>query len=71
MLAGTGAKDTVTAMNQRRLGPRASLISFVATSALATAAATGLFVLLDPRAQAFWGGRVSDFVGLVRSFFVR
>ena len=58
-------------MNERRLSPRASVISFVATSALATAAATGLFVLLDPRAQAFWSGRLSEFVGLVRSFFVR
>jgi hypothetical protein len=43
----------------------------VATSVLATAAATGLFVLLDPRSQAYWSGRLSDFVVFVRSFFVR
>ena len=58
-------------MSERQLSPRASLISFVATSAIATAAATGLFVLLDPRAQAYWGGRLNDFVTLVRAFFVR
>jgi hypothetical protein len=38
---------------------------------LATAAAMGLFVLLDPRAQAYWSGRFSDFFALVRSIFVR
>jgi len=61
----------VNALNDRRLSPRASVISFVASSVLATAAATGLFVLLDPRAQAYWSGRFSDFIGLVRSIFVR
>jgi hypothetical protein len=58
-------------MDDRRLTPRASIISFVATSAIATTAAVGLFVLLDPRAQAFWGGRLGDLVNLVRSVFVR
>jgi hypothetical protein len=58
-------------MNDRRLTPRASIISFVATSAIATTASIGLFVLLDPRAQAFWSGRFGDLVNLVRSFFVR
>jgi hypothetical protein len=58
-------------MNDRRLTPRASVISFVATSAIATTASIGLFVLLDPRAQAFWAGRLGDLVSLVRSFFVR
>jgi hypothetical protein len=56
-------------MNDRRFSPRASAISFVATSALATAAATGLFVLLDPRAQAFWAGRFADAVDAVRALF--
>jgi hypothetical protein len=54
-------------MNDRRLSPRASVISFVVTSALATAGATGLFVLLDPRAQAFWGSRLSDLVNALRA----
>lgn len=58
-------------MSETRLSPRASVISFVATTAVATAAATGLFVLLDPRAQAFWSGRFSEFFGAVRSLFVR
>jgi len=61
----------LTAMNDRQLSPRASVISFVAATAVATAAATGLFVLLDPRAQAFWSGRFSDLIGVVRSFFAR
>ena len=58
-------------MNDRRLTARASIISFVATSAIATTASIGLFVLLDPRAQAFWGGRLGELVSLVRAFFVR
>jgi len=58
-------------VNERRLSPRASALSFVVTSAIATAAATGLFVLLDPRAQAYWSGRFSDLFALVRSFFER
>jgi len=58
-------------MSDLRLSPRASVVSFVLTSAIATAASIGLFVLLDPRAQAFWSGRLSGFVDLVRSFFIR
>jgi hypothetical protein len=56
-------------MDGRRLSPRASVLSFVATSALATAAAVGLFVLLDPRAQAFWGGRFGDLFAAIRALF--
>ena len=58
-------------MDDRRLSPRASIVSFVVTSALATAASTGLFVLLDPRAQAFWAGRFGDLLSFVRSLVVR
>lgn len=58
-------------MNDRRLSPRASVISFVATSVLATAAATGLFVLLDPRAQAFWGGRLGELFAAIRGLVGR
>lgn len=54
---------------RRRLAPRASALSFVATCVLATAAATGLFVLLDPRAQAFWAARISEFVTAVQGLF--
>jgi len=58
-------------VDDKRLTPRASVLSFVATSALATLAATGMFVLLDPRAQAFWGQRLSDVVNALRTFFAR
>lgn len=59
-------------MDQKRLSPRASVLSFVVTSALATGAAVGLFVLLDPRAQAFWAGRFGElFAGLRALFGVR
>ena len=44
-------------------------MSFVATTAIATAAAVGLFVLLDPRAQAFWGNRLGDFFDAIRGLF--
>jgi len=56
-------------MAQRRLSPRGSVISFVATTAIATAAAVGLFVLLDPRAQAFWATRLGEFFAAVRGLF--
>jgi hypothetical protein len=56
-------------MNDRRLSPRSSVLSFVVTAAVVTAGAVGLFVLLDPRAQAFWGSRFSDLVNAVRALF--
>jgi hypothetical protein len=56
-------------MNQRRLSPRASVVSFAATTVLSTAAAVGLFVLLDPRAQAFWAARFGEFFAAVRGLF--
>jgi hypothetical protein len=58
-------------MDDRRLTPRASVLSFALTAAIATAASIGLFVLLDPRAQSFWSGRFGDLVNLVRSLFAR
>ncbi|HZP95895.1 MAG TPA: hypothetical protein VFC31_06125 [Candidatus Limnocylindria bacterium] len=56
-------------MDDRRLDPRASALSFVVTCALATAAATGLFVLLDPRAQAFWAAWLGELVGAIQAPF--
>ena len=53
-------------MDQRRLSARASVLSFAATTVLATAAALGLFVLLDPRAQAFWAGRFGELFAAIR-----
>ena len=56
-------------MSQRRVSARSSVISFAVTTVLATAAATGLFVLLDPRAQAFWGSRIQELITAVRGLF--
>jgi hypothetical protein len=56
-------------MNERRLSPRASVLSFAVTTVVAVAGAVSLFVLLDPRAQAFWAGRLNDFFALIRGFF--
>ena len=53
-------------MDRWRLSPRASVVSFAATTLLATAAALGLFVLLDPRAQAFWAGRFGELFAAIR-----
>lgn len=56
-------------MHPRRLTARASVVSFVATTVLATVAATGLFVLLDPRAQAFWAARIAEAIDAIRGLF--
>ena len=56
-------------MAERRLSPRGSLISFVLTTVISTAAAVGLFVLLDPRAQAFWASRLGELFASVRGLF--
>lgn len=56
-------------MTDRRLGPRASALSFIGMTLLATTAATGLFVLLDPRAQAFWAARFGELAQAVRRLF--
>ena len=56
-------------MNDRDLSPRGSVLSFVGTTLLAAAAATGLFVLLDPRAQAFWAARFQDVWEAARHLF--
>ena len=34
-----------------------------------TAAAMGIFVLMDPRAQGFWVARLSDAVAFLRALF--
>ena len=54
-----------------RVGFRNSAIGFAVMTGTVTLAAMGLFVLMAPRAQAFWGARVGDVVSFVRSLFPR
>jgi hypothetical protein len=54
-----------------RVGFRSSAIAFAVMTGAVTLAAMGLFVLMDPRAQAFWGARIADVVNFVRSLFPR
>lgn len=49
-----------------RLSLRGSLVLFVLMSAAVSAAAMGLLVLLDPRTQAYWGGRLGDLLAFLR-----
>jgi len=54
-----------------RVDFRSSAIGFVIMTGAVTLAAMGLFVLMDPRAQAFWGARIGDAISFVRSLFPR
>jgi hypothetical protein len=54
-----------------RVGFRSSTVAFILMTGAVTLAAMGLFVLMDPRAQAFWAGRLGDAVSFVRSLFAR
>ena len=56
-------------MAERKLSPRGSVVSFLVVTVVTTAAAVGLFVLLDPRAQAFWGSRLGDLFSGLRGLF--
>ncbi|HKC89850.1 MAG TPA: hypothetical protein VKE23_00810 [Candidatus Limnocylindria bacterium] len=54
-----------------RVGFRSSAIGFAVMTGAVTLAAMGLFVLMDPRAQAFWGARIADVATFVRSLLPR
>jgi hypothetical protein len=56
-------------VREHQLSGRGSVVSFVLMTGLVTAASTGLFVLLDPRAQVFWVQRWEALAGFVRSVF--
>jgi len=46
--------------DRRSFSFRDSAITFAFMTAVVAALAVGLLVLLDPRAQAFWGAKFSD-----------
>jgi len=50
---------------------RASAVGFVLMTALVVIAATGVFILLDPRSAAFWATKYGDLVLFVRGIFAR
>jgi hypothetical protein len=56
-------------VSEQQLTARGSVVSFVLMTGLVTAGATGLLVLLDPRAQQFWLSRWEALAGVVRSLF--
>lgn len=46
-------------------------MGFAIMTGAVTLAAMGLFVLMDPRAQAFWGAQLGNAVNFVRSLLPR
>ena len=55
----------------RRLSFRASVITFVLMSALVVALSMGLLILIDPRTQEYWSGRLGDLLAWVRALVGR
>jgi len=56
---------------QRRLSFRGSTIAFALMTVTIVVAAMALLILLDPRAQAYWGSRLSDLGTAVRQLLQR
>ena len=50
---------------------RASAMGFVLMTALVVVAATGVFILLDPRSAVFWATKYVDLVGFFRGVLGR
>ena len=61
----------MTEARARRLTFRTSVISFVLMSALVVALAMGLLVLIDPRTQEYWSGRLGELFASVRALVGR
>lgn len=61
----------MTEARARRLPFRTSVIGFVLMSAVVVALAMGLLVLIDPRTQEYWSGRLGDFFASVRALVGR
>ena len=61
----------MTEARARRLPFRTSVISFVLMSALVVALAMGLLVLIDPRTQEYWSGRLGDLFASLRALVGR
>lgn len=55
----------------RRLGIRSSVVGLVAMTGLVVAASMGLVILIDPRTQAYWGGRLAELAAAVRTLVPR
>jgi len=55
----------------RGLSLRSSVIAFVLLSGVVAAAAMGLLVLVDPRTQDHWAGRLAEFTAGIRTLFGR
>jgi len=63
---GPGTVNTVSGTKFR-----ASVVGFVLMTALVVIAATGVFILLDPRSAVFWAAKYTDLVGSVRGLLGR
>lgn len=53
--------------DRRGISFRDSAITFLAMTGGVAVLAVGLLILLDPRAQAFWGARANDLGTMVRA----
>lgn len=50
---------------------RASVITFVLMSAIVVALSMGLLILVDPRTQEFWAGRLGEVLATLRALVGR
>lgn len=61
----------MTGVADRRVSFRVSALAFVLMTAVVAGLATGVLVLLDPRAQAFWGAQLGDLGTFLRTLLPR